>query len=134
MGEHVANEVIKLMIQRDIAVAGSRILILGLAFKENCADLRNTRVVELAQRFREYRAHVDIHDPWVDPVEAKQEYGVDLLAGEPAAGRYDAVVLAVAHEQYRVQGAQGARRYGRDRALLYDIKSLYPREEVDARL
>ena len=134
MGEHVANEVIKLMIQRDIAVAGSRILILGLAFKENCADLRNTRVVELAQRFREYRARVDIHDPWVDPETAKREYGVDVMTAEPPAGQYDAIVLAVAHDQYRILGAQGARRYGRGNALLYDIKSLYSRDAVDARL
>ena len=134
MGEHVANEVIKLMIQRDIPVAGSRILILGLAFKENCADLRNTRVVELAQRFREYRAQVDIHDPWVDPEIARREYGVDVMSSEPAAGKYDAVVLAVAHEQYRALGPEGARRYGRGNALLYDIKSLYPRDSVDARL
>lgn len=134
MGEHVANEVIKLMIQRDIPVAGSRILILGLAFKENCADLRNTRVIELAQRFSEYRARVDIHDPWVDPETAKREYGVDVMTSEPGAGQYDAVVLAVAHDHYRALGAEGARRYGRGNALLYDIKSLYPRDAVDARL
>jgi UDP-N-acetyl-D-glucosamine/UDP-N-acetyl-D-galactosamine dehydrogenase len=134
MGEHVANEVIKLMIQRDIAVSGSRILILGLAFKENCADLRNTRVAELAQRFREYHAQVDIHDPWVDAEAAKQEYGVDLLVSEPRAGHYDAIVLAVAHDQFRKLGADGVRRYGRNNALLYDIKSLFPRETVDARL
>ncbi|HJW46595.1 MAG TPA: nucleotide sugar dehydrogenase [Lysobacter sp.] len=134
MGEHVANDVIKLMIQRDIAVSGSRILILGLAFKENCADLRNTRVVELAQRFREYHAQVDIHDPWVDAEAAKQEYGVDLLVSEPRASHYDAIVLAVAHDQFRKLGADGVRRYGRDNALLYDIKSLFPREAVDARL
>ena len=134
MGEHVANEVIKLMIQRDLAVSGSRILILGLAFKENCADLRNTRVIDLAQRFREYRVEVDIHDPWVDPDIARQEYGVEVLTAEPAAGTYDAVVLAVAHDQYRAFGAEGARRFGRPGALLYDIKSLYPRDSVDARL
>ena len=134
MGEHVANEVIKLMIQRDIPVAGSRILILGLAFKENCADLRNTRVVELVQRFREYRANVDIHDPWVDAAIAKDEYGVDVLSTDPQAGSYDAIILAVAHDQYRELGAQGVRRYGRSNALLYDIKSLYPRDSVDARL
>jgi UDP-N-acetyl-D-galactosamine dehydrogenase len=134
MGEHVANEVIKLMIQRDIPVAGSRILILGLAFKENCADLRNTRVVELVQRFREYRANVDIHDPWVDAAIAKDEYGVDVLSSDPQAGSYDAIILAVAHDQYRELGAQGVRQYGRSNALLYDIKSLYPRDSVDARL
>ncbi|HEY0660658.1 MAG TPA: nucleotide sugar dehydrogenase [Lysobacter sp.] len=134
MGEHVAAEVIKLMIQRGIAVAGSRILILGIAFKENCPDLRNTRVVELAREFREYRAQVDIHDPWADPDEAKREYGVELLRESPAHGSYDAIVLAVAHEEFRVLGPEGVRRFGRGNALLYDIKSLFPRDSVDARL
>ena len=134
MGEHVAAEVVKLMIQRGIAVAGARILILGLAFKENCPDLRNTRVVELAEKFGEYRAQVDIHDPWVDPDEARRSYGIELLAQPPQAGAYDAVILAVAHDQFRELGADGARAFGRPHALLYDIKSLYPREGVDARL
>ncbi|WP_199244491.1 nucleotide sugar dehydrogenase [Lysobacter panacisoli] len=133
MGEHVAADVVKLMIQRGIAVAGARILILGITFKENCADLRNTRVVELAQKFGEYRAHVDIHDPWADAGEARAAYGVDLIAA-PEQGAYDAVILAVAHEQFRELGAEGARAFGRPHALLYDIKSLYPREGVDARL
>ncbi|WP_206860828.1 nucleotide sugar dehydrogenase [Lysobacter changpingensis] len=133
MGEHVATDVVKLMIQRDIAVAGARILILGLTFKENCADLRNTRVVELAQKFGEYRAKVDIHDPWADADEARAAYGIELVA-EPERGVYDAIVLAVAHDEFRKLGATGARAYGRPQALLYDIKSLYPRDEVDARL
>jgi UDP-N-acetyl-D-galactosamine dehydrogenase len=134
MGEHVAAEVIKLMIQRGMAVAGARILILGIAFKENCADLRNTRVVELAQRFGEYHARVDIYDPWVDAQAARHEYGVELLDAMPAEGGYDAIVLAVAHDQFRALGAAGVRRLGRDGALLYDIKSVFPREAVDARL
>ncbi len=133
MGEHVATDVVKLMIQRGIAVAGARILILGITFKENCADLRNTRVVELARQFREYRARVDIHDPWADIAEARGAYGIELV-DEPERGTYDAVILAVAHEQFRSLGAHGARAFGRPNALLYDIKSLYPREEVDARL
>ncbi|UTA52862.1 nucleotide sugar dehydrogenase [Lysobacter soli] len=133
MGEHVATDVVKLMIQRDIAVAGSRILILGLTFKENCADLRNTRVVELAQKFGEYRAKVDIHDPWAQADEAREAYGIELVA-QPPLGAYDAVVLAVAHDQFRELGAKGARAFGKPHALLYDIKSLYPRDEVDARL
>jgi len=133
MGEHVATDVVKLMIQRDIAVAGSRILILGLTFKENCADLRNTRVAELAQKFGEYRAKVDIHDPWADADEARAAYGIELVA-QPRHGAYDAVVLAVAHDQFRALGAAGARAFGKPHALLYDIKSLYPRDEVDARL
>ena len=133
MGEHVATDVVKLMIQRDIAVAGSRILILGLTFKENCADLRNTRVAELAQKFGEYRAKVDIHDPWAEVDEARASYGIELVA-EPGRGAYDAVVLAVAHDQFRALGAAGARTFGKPHALLYDIKSVYPRDEVDARL
>jgi UDP-N-acetyl-D-galactosamine dehydrogenase len=134
MGEHVAAEVIKLMIQRGIAVAGSRILILGIAFKENCADLRNTRVIELAQRFGEYHARVDIYDPCVDVESARHEYGVELLEQAPAEGQYDAIVLAVAHEPFRALGAAGVRRFGRGNALLYDIKSVFARDEVDARL
>ncbi|BDU16968.1 nucleotide sugar dehydrogenase [Lysobacter auxotrophicus] len=133
MGEHVATDVVKLMIQRDIAVAGSRILILGLTFKENCADLRNTRVAELAQKFGEYRAKVDIHDPWADAAEARDAYGIELVS-QPEHGAYDAVVLAVAHDQFRAMEAGGARAFGKPHALLYDIKSLYPRDEVDARL
>jgi len=133
MGEHVATDVVKLMIQRDIAVAGSRILILGLTFKENCADLRNTRVAELAQKFSEYRAKVDIHDPWADADEARAAYGLELVA-EPQRDAYDAVVLAVSHDQFRALGAAGARAFGKPHALLYDIKSLYPRDQVDARL
>ena len=134
MGSHVAADVIKRMIQRGIAVAGSRILILGIAFKENCADLRNTRVIELAQQFGEYHARVDIFDPCVDASAARREYGVDLLDTVPPHGQYDAIVLAVAHEQFRALGAEGVRRFGRDNALLYDIKSVFPLELVDARL
>ncbi|QSX76059.1 nucleotide sugar dehydrogenase [Lysobacter arenosi] len=134
MGEHVAADVVKLMIQRGIAVAGARILILGITFKENCPDLRNTRVVELAEKFGEYRAKVDIHDPWADAGEARRAYGVDLLPEAPQLDTYDAVIVAVAHDQFRELGPQGARAYGRPHALLYDIKSLYPREQVDARL
>lgn len=134
MGEHVAADVIKRMIQRGIAVAGSRILILGIAFKENCADLRNTRVVDLARQFGEYRAQVDIYDPWADADEARREYGIELLVNPPAAASYDAIVLAVAHDEFRTLGADGARRFGRGDALLYDIKSLFPQDQVDARL
>lgn len=133
MGGHVAAEVIKRMIQRGIAVAGSRILILGLTFKENCADLRNTRVVDLAREFGEYQARVEIHDPWAHAEEARREYGLEMVEA-PQAGSYDAVIVAVAHEQFRTLGAAGARAFGKPGALLYDIKSLYPRDQVDARL
>ncbi|MEH6421636.1 nucleotide sugar dehydrogenase [Pseudomonas sp. CGJS7] len=133
MGGFVAADVVKRMIQRGTTVAGSRILILGIAFKENCADLRNTRVVDLASEFGEYRAVVDIHDPWASAEDARREYGVNMVE-RPEAGVYDAIVVAVAHDEFRALGAAGARAYGKPGALLYDIKSLYPRDEVDARL
>ncbi|HVI26606.1 MAG TPA: nucleotide sugar dehydrogenase [Xanthomonadaceae bacterium] len=133
MGQHVAAEVIKLMIRRGIAVAGARILLLGLTFKENCPDLRNTRVVDLAREFREYGATVDIHDPWADPAQARDEYGVSLLDA-PQPGAYDAIVVAVAHDQFRDMGVDGLRRLANGRAVIYDIKGLFPKDAVDARL
>ena len=134
MGQHVASEVIKLMIQRGIAVAGARILLLGLTFKENCPDLRNTRVVDLAREFRDYGAVVDIHDPWADPEQARHEYGIALLPDAPQAGAYDAIVLAVAHDEYRALGVDGIRKLANGRAVIYDIKGLFPKDAVDARL
>ena len=134
MGEHVAAEVVKLMIGKGHAIKNSRILVLGLSFKENCPDLRNTRVVDLVREFESFGAVVDVHDPWVDAAEAKHEYGLDLLAGEPAAGAYDAVVLAVAHDQFARLGSDGVRRYGNPHAVVYDIKSIFPMGAVDGRL
>jgi UDP-N-acetyl-D-galactosamine dehydrogenase len=134
MGRQVAAEVIKLMIQRGIVVRGSRILLLGITFKENCPDLRNTRVVDLARELGEYGARVDIHDPWADPVIAAHEYGVQLLAGEPQAGVYDAIVVAVAHDEFRALGVDGLRRLTAARSVIYDIKGIFPKDAVDARL
>jgi len=134
MGQHVAAEVIKLMIQRGIVVAGARILLLGLTFKENCPDLRNTRVVDLAREFRDYGAVVDIHDPWADRAHARHEYGIELLAEPPQAGAYDAIVVAVAHDEFRDMGVEGIRRLANGRAVIYDIKGLFPKDAVDARL
>jgi UDP-N-acetyl-D-galactosamine dehydrogenase len=133
MGQHVAAEVIKLMIRRGIAVAGARILLLGLTFKENCPDLRNTRVVDLAREFREYGAAVDIHDPWADPAQARDECGVTLLDA-PQPGAYDAIVIAVAHDEFRALGVEGLHRLANGRAVIYDIKGIFPKEAVDARL
>lgn len=130
MGRHVASEVVKLLIHKELAVKNSRILVLGLAFKENCPDLRNTRVIDLLEEFRQYGAHVDIHDPWVDPQEAEREYGIDLLE-TPQPGVYDAVVLAVAHDSFR-EG--DIRRWGKAQSVVYDIKGLLPVKDVDGRL
>ena len=133
MGRQVAAEVIKLMIQRGTLVAGSRILLLGLTFKENCPDLRNTRVVELARALEDYRATVEIHDPWADRHEALHEYGVRLVE-EPQRGAYDAVIVAVAHDEFRALGIDGLRRLGHAGTVYYDIKGIFPKDAVDARL
>lgn len=134
MGQHVAAEVVKLMIGKGHAIKDSRILVLGLSFKENCPDLRNTRVVDLVREFESFGARVDISDPWVDAAEAKHEYGLDILADLPSEGAYDAIVVAVAHEQFAQLGVEGLRRYGNARAVVYDIKSVFPRDAIDGRL
>jgi UDP-N-acetyl-D-galactosamine dehydrogenase len=133
MGRRIAAEVIKLMVQRGITVAGARILLLGLTFKENCPDLRNTRVVELAGELEDYRATVEIHDPWADRLEALQEYGIRLVES-PKAGAYDAVVIAVAHDEFKALGIDGLRRLGHAQTVYYDIKGVFPKDAVDARL
>ncbi len=134
MGKYVADEVVKLMLKRRLPVAGARILILGLTFKENCPDLRNTRVVDLVHEFREYGAQVDVHDPWAGPEEAGHEYGLVPITTPPAA-TYDAVVLAVGHDQFRQLGGQGVRAFCRpDAGIVYDVKGVLPRDAVDGRL
>jgi len=133
MGEHVAQRVIKLMTQRRIAAVGANILVLGLAFKENCPDLRNTRVVDVIAEFKSYHANVDVYDPWVSAAEARHEYGLDLT---PALekGKYDAVILAVAHHQFVELGADGIRALGKPGSVLFDVKQALPRDRVDDRL
>jgi len=133
MGAYVASRVIKLMLQRNGISVDSRVLILGLTFKENCPDLRNTRVVDIVSELRDYGLACDIHDPWVDPGEARAEYGYELT-NEPPLGVYDAIVLAVAHRQFQAQGATALRAYGRPGAVLYDVKHVLGKDEVDGRL
>jgi UDP-N-acetyl-D-galactosamine dehydrogenase len=130
MGSHVARRVVKLMQQRGIQTANARILLLGLAFKENCPDLRNTRVVDIIAELRSYNARVDVHDPWVAPAHAQAEYGLELVA-EPAAGIYDAVILAVAHDRFVALGADGVRAFAKPEAVVFDVKRALPRAHVD---
>ena len=134
MGQHVAAEVVKLMIGKGHAIKGSRILVLGLTFKENCPDLRNTRVVELVREFESFGAVVDVFDPWADAEQAWQEYGLRPLAGAPAAASYDGLVVAVAHEQFVALGIQGLRKLATERAVIYDIKGMFAKDLVDGRL
>jgi len=152
MGAHVAETVVKLMLQSGIGVCNSRILILGLAFKENCPDLRNTRVVDIIAALREYRLSVDVYDPWIDRAEAEREYGLECLpalpvpttppptAGEGAgergqtSGPYDALILAVAHRDFIDLGPAALRSLGKAQCVLYDVKSVLPGDQVDGRL
>ncbi|HVF35270.1 MAG TPA: UDP binding domain-containing protein, partial [Candidatus Saccharimonadia bacterium] len=133
MGHYVASRVVKLMTRKRIQVVGARILILGLAFKENCPDVRNTRVIDLVQEFTSYDAHVDVHDPWVGAEEAKHEYGLELVA-EPKRGEYDAIVLAVAHTRFCERGVAELRAYGKPDCVLFDVKNCLPKQGVDGRL
>lgn len=133
MGAFVAEQVVKMLTRRRIHVVGANILILGLAFKENCPDLRNTRVVDIIAELDNYHANVDIFDPWVDAAEADREYGIKLIES-PANNHYDAIILAVAHEQFLALGAEAIRNFGTKDSVLYDIKSVLPKDSVDARL
>lgn len=134
MGKHVAAEVVKLMIKKGLAVSSARILVLGFTFKENCPDLRNTRVIDLVTELSEFGARVEVYDPWADREEARHEYGVALLDATPAASAYDAIVIAVAHHQFNELGAAGVRKFGKERSVVYDIKGIFPQAHVDARL
>jgi len=133
MGPHVARQLIKAMIQRGAQVRGARVLVMGLAFKENCPDLRNTRVIDIVQELRDYEVEPVVHDPWANAAEAYHEYGLDLVA-EPQPGAYDAIVLAVGHQKFREMGADAVRALGKPGAVLFDVKALFPKEASDLRL
>ncbi|NII73400.1 UDP-N-acetyl-D-galactosamine dehydrogenase [Dyella sp. SG562] len=133
MGPYVAGEVVRLMVRKGINPVRAKVLVLGLAFKENCPDLRNTRVIDIVQALRGYNAQVDVHDPWVDAAECEHEYGLATL-GAPAQGHYDAVIVAVGHRQFKALGAAGIRAFGKPESVVYDVKYVLPREAVDGRL
>ena len=133
MGGFVAGQVIRMLTRRRMHVVGADVLVLGLTFKENCPDLRNTRVVDIVAELESYHANVEVHDPLVHADEARAEYGIEIVATlEPA--RYDAIILAVAHEAFLQMGSEGIRALGKEGHVLYDIKSVLPRHAVDARL
>ncbi len=133
MGSFIAERVVKMLTRRKIHVVGANILILGLAFKENCPDLRNTRVVDIIEELDHYHANIDVYDPWVDADEATQEYGITPIQN-PNKNYYDAVILAVAHDDFVSMGADAIRELGKPKHVLYDIKSVLPKDSVDARL
>ena len=133
MGPYVAGEVVRLMVRKGINPVRAKVLVLGLAFKENCPDLRNTRVIDIVQALRGYNAEVDVHDPWVDAAECEHEYGLATI-GDPSRGAYDAVIVAVGHREFASQGAEGIRSYGKPASIVYDVKYVLPRDAVDGRL
>ena len=134
MAVHVADETIKLMLHKNIPVLGSKVLVLGLTFKENCPDLRNSKVVNIVRTLQRYNTHVDVFDPWIDVEEAHDEYGIDCLKALPATGDYAAVVLAVSHREFAELGQAGIKALGQPGAVLYDVKSVLPLGAADGRL
>ncbi len=133
MGRYVASQLVKAMIRQQRSVENARILILGLTFKENCPDLRNTRVIDVIEELQAFTLNVEVYDPWADSAEAEQEYGIKLLP-QPESGAYDAIVLAVAHREFQTLGAAGVRALGQPGCLIYDLKSVFMPSEVDLRL
>jgi UDP-N-acetyl-D-glucosamine/UDP-N-acetyl-D-galactosamine dehydrogenase len=133
MGEFVADEMIRLMARRGIEIVGARVLVMGLTFKENCPDLRNTRVVDIVARLGEYSATVDVYDPWVNAEEAVAEYGIQPIA-EVHKGDYDAIVVTVSHDEFKKMGIDGIRALGKDKHVVYDVKHVFSKNETDGRL
>lgn len=133
MGAYVASQLIKAMTKKSIQVNGARILIMGLAFKENCPDVRNTKVVDIYRELLDYNCQVDIYDPWIDSEEALHEYGIKILP-EFSGKKYDGIILAVAHQQFKEMGIKNIRSLGQARNVLYDLKYIFSVEESDLRL
>ena len=133
MGNYVADQVAKLMTRKRIHVVDANILIMGLTFKENCPDLRNTRVIDLVEAFNKFNCHVDVYDPWVDKDEAMHEYGIKPIE-QPVSGQYDAIILAVSHNEFSAMSAEEIRLFGKENHVLFDIKYVLPADQVDGRL
>ena len=133
MGRYVVSELVKAMINRHMHVQGAKVLIMGLTFKENCPDIRNTKVVDIVAELKEYGVDADVFDPWVDPAQAQHEYGISLVQ-QPAQAAYDAVVIAVGHKEFRQLGAAGIKALTKPQHVLYDLKYILPAADSDLRL
>ncbi|HET8745428.1 MAG TPA: nucleotide sugar dehydrogenase [Ramlibacter sp.] len=134
MGRHVADTTVKLMLRKGQPVLGDRVLVLGLTFKENCPDVRNSKVVDIVHALEGYNLKVDVYDPWIDIAQADHEYGLRCLADPPEQGAYGAIVVAVAHREFLELGVSGVQAYGRPGAVIFDVKGILPAAAVDARL
>ncbi|KIN89813.1 Vi polysaccharide biosynthesis UDP-N-acetylglucosamine C-6 dehydrogenase TviB [Thauera sp. SWB20] len=133
MGAYVVSQLVKAMLKRRITVEGARVLVLGLTFKENCPDLRNTRIVDIVKELRDYNITADVFDPWVDVAEAQHEYGLTPIDA-PQPGTYDAIIVGVAHQQFKDMGAEAIRALGKPEHVVYDLKYVMPRNAADLRL
>ncbi|WP_034680092.1 Vi polysaccharide biosynthesis UDP-N-acetylglucosamine C-6 dehydrogenase TviB [Acinetobacter sp. 983759] len=133
MGTYVVTQLVKQMIRKKIQVEGSKVLVLGLSFKENCPDIRNTKIIDIVKELTEYNIAADLYDPWVDTNEAQHEYGITPVA-KLGQGQYDAVVLAVAHDQFKAMGVDALRALGKSVHILYDLKYVLDQSESDLRL
>jgi len=133
MGQYVVSQLVKAMMKRRIHVDGARVLVMGLTFKENCPDLRNTRVVDIVNELEEYNVKVDVYDPWIAADEAYKEYGITPIS-EPGTEAYDGIVVSVAHQEFVDMGAEQIRGFGKKDHVLYDLKYLFPTDASDLRL
>ncbi|MFV5445331.1 MULTISPECIES: Vi polysaccharide biosynthesis UDP-N-acetylglucosamine C-6 dehydrogenase TviB [Acinetobacter] len=133
MGAYVVTQLVKGMIKKKIQVEGSKVLVLGLSFKENCPDIRNTKVIDIVKELQEYHMDVDVYDPWIDSEETQHEYGITPV-NQPTAGQYDAVILAVAHDEFKEMGIEAIRSLGKASHVLYDLKYVLAQSESDIRL
>ena len=134
MGSHVADKTVKLMLSKGHAPTDSRVLVLGLSFKENCPDVRNTKVIDIVNTLHSYHTKVDIYDPWIDVDEARSEYGIECLTETPKEGDYNAIVIAVAHRQFIELGETGIRSLGAPDSVVFDVKGILPMGKADGRL
>lgn len=133
MGEYVVTQLVKTMIKKRIQVEGAKVLVLGLSFKENCPDVRNTKVIDIVHELQAYNIEIDVHDPWIDANEARREYSITPIA-QLVTAQYDGIILAVAHEQFVAMGIESIRALGKDNHVLYDLKYLFTKEDADIRL
>ena len=134
MASYVADETVKLMLRKNLPVLNGRILVLGLTFKENCPDLRNTKVMDIVTALRAYNTRVDVYDPWIDVNEAAHEHGLTCLKALPEPGQYAAIILAVGHHQFLALGEEGIKALGQPGAVVFDVKSILPLGAADGRL
>ena len=133
MGAYVVSQLVKNMLHKRIQVEGANVLIMGLTFKENCPDLRNTKIVDIVSELKEYNINVDITDPWCSTEEAEHEYNLSLTE-QPNTDHYDAIILAVSHNEFKAMGVDNIRALGKANHVLYDLKYVLPKESVDMRL